>query len=87
MGCDGAMGGLSRSGGGGCQRSGYRGLRSLLNRSIGGWLPHKVSAMQMDAYLNGLEWRFNNRLTAELLRDTVLGLLASGNIDYKGLTA
>jgi|GEM_PF-6514370 hypothetical protein len=43
--------------------------------------------MQMDAYLNGLEWRFNNRLTAELLRDTVLGLLASGNIDYKGLTA
>jgi len=41
----------------------------------------------MDAYLDELEWRFNNRDNPWLFRDTVRKLIASDNLEYKRLTA
>ena len=46
---------------------------SLLKRSIIGAY-HKVSIKHLDAYLDELEWRFNNRDNAWLFRDTLLRL-------------
>lgn len=59
---------------------------SLLKRSIIGSY-HKVSAKHLDAYLDELEWRFNNRENPYLFRDTLLKLLTSDNLEYKTLTA
>ena len=41
----------------------------------------------MDAYLDELEWRFNNRENPWLFRDTVRKLIASDKLEYKKLTA
>jgi len=58
---------------------------SLLKRGIvGTW--HKVSAKHLPAYLDEMTWRFNNRKNPYLFRDTMLRLLASGNIEYRELT-
>ncbi|MEK6711041.1 MAG: IS1595 family transposase [Nitrospinota bacterium] len=43
------------------------GVWSLLNRSVIGTF-HKISAKHLDAYLDELEWRFNNRKNPYLLR-------------------
>jgi len=59
---------------------------SLLKRSIMGSY-HKVSAKHLDAYLNELEWRFNNRENPYLFRDTLLKLINSENLPYQTLTA
>ena len=59
---------------------------SLLKRSIIGSY-HKVSVKHLDAYLDELEWRFNNRKNEYLFRDTLLKLIASENLPYKELTA
>ena len=59
---------------------------SLLKRSIIGSY-HKVSVKHLDAYLDELEWRFNNRDNPWLFRDTLLKLLHSDNLEYKELTA
>ena len=58
---------------------------SLLKRGIiGTW--HKVSAKHLQAYLNEMTWRFDNRKNPFLFRDTILRLLNSGNLEYKELT-
>ncbi len=57
---------------------------SLLKRSIMGSY-HKVSAKHLDAYLDELEWRFNNRENPYLFRDTLLKLIHSSNLEYKNL--
>ena len=44
---------------------------SLLKRSLVGSY-HKVSKKHLDAYLDELEWRFNNRENPYLFRDTLL---------------
>jgi transposase-like protein len=62
------------------------GVWSLLKRSIIGSF-HKVSVKHLDAYLDELEWRFNNRDNPFLFRDTLLKLLQSDNLEYKALTA
>jgi len=62
------------------------GVWSLLKRSIIGSY-HKVSLKHLDAYLDELEWRFNNRDNPWLFRDTLKKLLASTNLEYKELTA
>lgn len=62
------------------------GVWSLLKRSIIGAY-HKVSIKHLDAYLDELEWRFNNRDNPWLFRDTMLKLIGSDNLPYEQLTA
>ncbi len=62
------------------------GVWSLLKRSIVGSY-HKVSTKHLDAYLDELEWRFNNRKNEFLFRDTLLKLIKSENLPYQKLTA
>ena len=57
---------------------------SLLKRSIIGSY-HKVSIKHLDAYLDELEWRFNNRDNPWLFRDTLIQLLRSENLPYQEL--
>jgi transposase-like protein len=59
---------------------------SLLKRSLVGSY-HKVSKKHLDAYLDELEWRFNNRDNPYLFRDTLLKLINSANLPYQKLTA
>ncbi len=57
---------------------------SLLKRSLVGSY-HKVSKKHLEAYLDELEWRFNNRENPYLFRDTLLKLIKSDNLEYKVL--
>ena len=57
---------------------------SLLKRSLVGSY-HKVSKKHLEAYLDELEWRFNNRNNPYLFRDTLMRLVKSGNLSYKEL--
>ena len=57
---------------------------SLLKRSLVGSY-HKVSKKHLEAYLDELEWRFNNRDNPYLFRDTLLKLIKSDNLEYKEL--
>jgi transposase-like protein len=57
---------------------------SLLKRSIMGSY-HQVSKKHLDAYLDELEWRFNNRENPYLFRDTLLKLINSENLTYEKL--
>ncbi len=59
---------------------------SLLKRSIAGSY-HKLSAKHLDAYLDELEWRFNNRDNPWLFRDTLVKLLQAHSLRYAALTA
>jgi len=59
---------------------------SLLKRSLVGSY-HKVSKQHLNAYLDELEWRFNNRDNPYLFRDTLLQLIKSDNLEYKKLTS
>ncbi|MBI4298298.1 MAG: IS1595 family transposase [Chloroflexi bacterium] len=62
------------------------GVWSLFKRSITGSY-HKLSAKHLDAYLDELEWRFNNRKNPYLFRDTLTRLLGSDNLPYERLVA
>lgn len=57
---------------------------SLFKRSLTGSY-HKLSAKHLDAYLDELEWRFNNRKNPYLFRDTLGKLLMSENLSYREL--
>ena len=59
---------------------------SLLKRSVTGTY-HKLSIKHLDAYLDELEWRFNNRDNPYLFRDTLIKLLQSENLEYRELVA
>lgn len=59
---------------------------SLLKRSLVGSY-HKVSKKHLNAYLDELEWRFNNRDNPYLFRDTLLKLVKSENLRYQSLVA
>ena len=48
---------------------------------------YKLSIKHLDAYLDELEWRFNNRDNPYLFRDTLIKLLASKNVAYQELIA
>lgn len=61
------------------------GVWSLLKRSIVGSY-HHVSVKHLDAYLNELEWRFNERSNAYLFRDTLIKLVSSNALPYQSLT-
>lgn len=57
---------------------------SLLKRSIIGSY-HKVSVKHLDAYLDELEFRFNNRKNDFLFRDTLTKLVQADKLPYKEL--
>ncbi len=57
---------------------------SLFKRSIVGSY-HKISVKHMDAYLDELEWRFNNRTNPFLFRETLKRLLQSETVPYHKL--
>lgn len=59
---------------------------SLLKRGIiGTW--HKISAKHLQAYLDEMCFRFDNRDNPDLFRDTLLKMLESEHVAYKKLTA
>ena len=59
---------------------------SLLKRGIvGTW--HKVSAKHLEAYLDEMTFRFNNRDNPYLFRDTMMKLIEAPVLEYKKLTA
>lgn len=59
---------------------------SLLKRGIvGSW--HKISAKHLQAYLDEMTWRFDNRSNPYLFRDTLLKLIDTPVLEYKKLTA
>lgn len=57
---------------------------SLLQRSIIGSY-HKLSFKHLDAYLDELEWRFNNRRNPYLFRETLRKLLQANRLPYRQL--
>jgi len=58
---------------------------SLLKRGIiGTW--HKISAKHLQAYLDEMCFRFDNRKNPYLFRDTMIRLLSSEALEYKKLT-
>jgi transposase-like protein len=57
---------------------------SLLKRSIVGSY-HQVSAKHLDAYLDELEFRFNNRENPYMFRDALCKLLVANNLPYQKL--
>ena len=62
------------------------GVWSLLKRSIIGAY-HRVSVKQLQAYLDEIEWRFNNRDNPWLFRDTLMRLLQAETLPYRQLVA
>jgi transposase-like protein len=66
--------------------NGIENVWSLLKRSVTG-THHKLSVKHLDAYLDELEWRFNNRDNSYLFRDTLIKLLNSKNVEYRELIA
>ena len=62
------------------------GVWSLLKRSIVGAY-HQVSVKHLQAYLDELEWRFNNRNNPWLFRDTLIRLLRAEHVEYEELVA
>ena len=61
------------------------GVWSLFNHSVIGSF-HQISIKHLDAYLDELEWRFNNRDNPFLFRDTLIRLLKAENLPYQELT-
>jgi len=57
---------------------------SLLKRSVVGTY-HRISIKHLDAYLDELEHRFNNRKNQYLFRDTLLKLLSASAFPYHEL--
>jgi transposase-like protein len=58
----------------------------LFKRSVVGSY-HHLSREHLDAYLDELEWRFNNRENPWLFRDTVRKLIEASELSYKKLVA
>jgi transposase-like protein len=65
--------------------NGIESVWSLLKRSVVGTY-HKVSVKHLDAYLDELEHRFNNRENKFLFRDTLLKLIEAKKLTYQELT-
>jgi transposase-like protein len=63
---------------------GVESVWSLFKRSIIGSY-HRLSVKHLPAYLDEMEWRFNNRDNPFLFRDTLLVLLHSDPLPYKEL--
>ena len=64
--------------------NGIESVWSLLKRSIIGSY-HKVSIKHLDAYLDELEHRFNNRKNEHIFRDTLTKLVNAAKLPYQEL--
>jgi transposase-like protein len=64
--------------------NGIESVWSLLKRSIIGSY-HKVSIKHLDAYLDELEHRFNNRKNEYIFRDTLTKLVSAAKLPYSEL--
>src|SRR5262249_39095242 len=60
------------------------GAWSLLKRSIVGSY-HQLSAKHLEAYVDEMAWRFNNRRNEYLFRDTLTKLVTAETLEYKAL--
>lgn len=65
--------------------NGIESVWSLLKRSIIGSY-HQVSMKHLDAYLDELEHRFNNRKNEYIFRDTLTKLVTAAKLPYSELT-
>jgi transposase-like protein len=59
---------------------------SLFKRSVIGSY-HHMSIKHLDAYVDEMEWRFNNRENPFLFRDTILALVEADALTYRELVA
>lgn len=66
--------------------NGIEGVWSLFNRSIVGNY-HQLSAKRLDAYLDEMAWRFNNRENPFLFRDTLIRRIKAESLPYWELIA
>jgi transposase-like protein len=66
--------------------NGIEGVWSLFKRSIVGAF-HKISVKHLDAYLQELEFRYNNRKNQHAFRDVMKRLLSKEALRYQALTA
>ncbi|MFS8120743.1 MAG: transposase [Microcoleus sp.] len=66
--------------------NGIENVWSLLKRSVMGTY-HNISKKHLDANLDELEWRINNRDNKYLFRDTLKKLLASKSVEYRNFIA
>ena len=66
--------------------NGIENVWDLFKRAVVGTF-HHMSVKHLDAYLDEMEWRFNNRENPFLFRDTIHKLIASEKLEYKRLTA
>lgn len=62
------------------------GVWSLFKRSIAGAF-HKMSVKHMDRYIEGLEWRYNNRDNSNIFIDTLKRIMKTKPLEYKELIA
>lgn len=66
--------------------NGVEGVWSLLDRSIMGSF-HQISTQHLPAYLDEIAFRFNNRNSRYLFRDTILKLIEAEPLTYAQLVA
>jgi len=66
--------------------NGIENIWNLFKRSVIGAF-HHISVKHLDAYLDELEWRFNNRDNPFLFRDTIRQLCKAEALEYKSLIA
>lgn len=62
------------------------GVWSLFKRSVVGSY-HHMSVKHLPAYLDEMEWRFNNRENEFLFRDTILALVQADALPYRELVS
>ena len=62
------------------------GVWATLKRSVTGTF-HKISIKHLDAYLDEIEWKYNQRENPYLFRDTLRKMVESGNLEFKELVA
>jgi transposase-like protein len=62
------------------------GVWSLFKRSVVGSY-HHLSVKHLPAYLDEMEWRYNNRDNPYLFRDTIVRLVAGDTLPYRELVA
>ncbi len=68
----------------GVHTNGVENVWTLLKRSVTGTF-HKISAKHLDAYLDKIEWRHNNRKNPYLFRDTMRKLIGAEKLEFKEL--
>ena len=66
--------------------NGIEGVWAILKRSVTGTF-HKISIKHLDAYLDEIEWRYNQRQNPYLFRDTLRKMIEAERMEFKQLVA